>query len=373
MARTELLQALAGDATRGPARQTRPDTLVIAPALLVQAVCATTMEEVADRDKERDDRRSRDDDRDRRREREREKRDRRDERSDSEDDAGPPEGVKELGEDDYFLKATELKLWLWEEKGKKLDNLKTEDARRYFRKFCRAWNRGRLSNNYYNGISPASLPSSISTSHSWSFAKASQADLDAAASVRKSIDTGSKTRSYDAGSSSVVGPSLPSQRGPALGPSMPPSSAVERLQLERDARQSASESERSASHAKRKRESRDARDEERDNRATGRDRLMEKRREGNASRRDFEASREAGMQEFDDDALMGGSTGGGGPPGSFADAVRERERAQQRRDERRKGKDEERKAEICDKLSAFRAKEDQTMAMFREMAAKRFG
>lgn len=79
------------------------------------------------------------------------------------------------------------------------------------------------------------------------------------------------------------------------------------------------------------------------------------------------------MQEFDDDALMGGSTGGGGPPGSFADAVRERERAQQRRDERRKGKDEERKAEMSDKLSAFRAKEDQTMAMFREMAAKRFG
>ncbi|BGO95448.1 hypothetical protein JCM10020v2_007166 [Rhodotorula toruloides] len=260
------------------------------------------------------------------------------------------------------------------EKGKKLDNLKTEDARRYFRKFCRAWNRGRLSSNYYNGISPASLPSSISTSHSWSFAKASQADLDAAATIRRSIDTGSKTRSYDAGSSSVVGPSLPSQRGPALDPSMPPpSSAVERLQLERDVRQSASESERSASHAKRKRETRDARDEERDNRATGRDRLMEKRREGNASRRDFESSREAGMQEFDDDALMGGSTGGGGPPGSFADAVRERERAQQRRDERRKGKDEERKAEMSDKLSAFRAKEDQTMAMFREMAAKRFG
>lgn len=72
----------------------------------------------ADRDKDRDDRRSKDDDRERRRERERDKRDRRDERSDSEDGAGPPEGVKEIGEDDYFLKATELKLWLWEEKGK---------------------------------------------------------------------------------------------------------------------------------------------------------------------------------------------------------------------------------------------------------------
>ncbi|BGP20017.1 hypothetical protein JCM10213_000601 [Rhodosporidiobolus nylandii] len=299
----------------------------------------------------------------------------RDERSESEGDVELPHGAEEIGEEDFFLKATELKLWLWEEKGKKLDSLKTEDARRYFKKFCRAWNKGRLTDNFYAGIPASSLPSSISSTHSWNFAKASQADLDAAASIRKSVDTGSKTRSYGAApgpsySSSAVNPT---SRGPQLGPSMPPSSAVERLQMERDARDSTRESERSAASSQRRRENREAREDERDNRATGRDRLQEKRREGNASRRDFERGREQGEQDFDDDALMSGETGRGGPAGSFQDAVRERERAQQRREERKFGKGEEKRAEMTDRLSAHRAKEDATMAMFKQLAAQRFG
>ncbi|GAA5917500.1 hypothetical protein JCM5296_001679 [Sporobolomyces johnsonii] len=179
-------------------------------------------------------------------------RDRHRDQSESEDE-GPPDGVDEIGEDDYFLKATELKLWLWEHKGKKLDGLKTDDARRYFNKFCRAWNRGRLSDNYYAGISPASLPSSISTSHTWNFTKATQRELDDAASVRKSIDTGSKTKSYSSTSTPgavVAGPGPSRARGPigpTMGPTMPPSSssAVERLQMERDAVESSRASERS--------------------------------------------------------------------------------------------------------------------------------
>lgn len=310
----------------------------------------------------------------------------------------PPDGVAPLDdEDDYFRKATELKLWLWEEKHKvrlyllvsetqltspvgaqKLDSLRTEDARRYFAKFCKQWNRGQLSENYYQGVSPASLPSSISSSHSWSFKKASQADLDAAASVRKSIDTGSKTRSYDAGAP-LVGPSaLGPLRGPTLGPAMPPppagssgsgsGSAVERLQLEREARDAAYAAERSARHSERRRENREARQDERDDRATGRDRLVEKRREGNADRREFERAREAGgMVEIDDDTLMGGQGGG------FKDALRERERQQQRWQERKGAKVDEKKAEIQDRYQAHRQKEDQTMAMFKQLAAARFG
>ncbi|GAA5855132.1 hypothetical protein JCM9279_001963 [Rhodotorula babjevae] len=310
---------------------------------------------------------------------------RRDRSPSNDDGSGPPPGVGDLSDDDYFLKATELKLWLYEDRGKKLDSLKTEDARRYFRKFVRAWNAGRLDAKYYAGIAPGSLPSSISTSHSWSFKKASQADLDAAATVRRSVD-GTKTRSYDptaapgpapppstsSSSRAVAGPS----RGPQLGPAMPPSSAVERLQMERDARDSTRSADREAYSAQRRREAREGRHAERDERATGRDRLVEKRREGNASRRDFEASREGGgMMDFDEDALMSGSTGaGGGPagPGSFEDAVKARERAQSRREERKFG-GEEKRAEMTDRLSAHRQKEDATMAMFKQLAAQRFG
>lgn len=253
----------------------------------------------------------------------------------------------------------------------KLDSLRTEDARRYFRKFCRAWNRGRLSRNYYEGISPASLPSSISSSHSWSFSKASQADLDAAASIRKSIDTGTKTRSYEPSASSsssavVAGP-------PRLGPSMPPppsssSSAVERLQLDRDARDSQRQAERATVTSQRRRETREARDEERDSRATGRERLVEKRREGNQARKAYESAREAGgMVEVDEETLMG--AGGGG----FQDALKERERQQRRREERKGYKVEEKQAELSDRYQAHKAKEDQTMAMFKQLAAARFG
>ncbi|GAA5905647.1 hypothetical protein JCM8208_005794 [Rhodotorula glutinis] len=333
-----------------------------------------------DRDRDRDDDRSHRKDKDKHRHR----RDR-SPSADHDGAGGPPPGVDELSDDDYFLKATELKLWLYEDRSKKLDSLKTEDARRYFRKFVRAWNSGRLDAKYYAGIAPGSLPSSISTSHSWSFKKASQADLDAAATIRRSVD-GTKTRSYNP-TASAPGPALPPpstssravagpSRGPQLGPAMPASSAVERLQMERDARDSTRSAEREAYAAERRRDAREGRHAERDERATGRDRLVEKRREGNASRREFEQSREGGgMMDFDEDALMSGSTGArGGPagPGSFEDAVKARERAQSRREERRFG-GEKKRAEMTDRLSAHRQKEDATMAMFKQLAAQRFG
>lgn len=119
--------------------------------------------------------------------------------------------------------------------------------------------------------------------------------------------------------------------------------------MERDARDSTREADRAAYASQRRRDAREGRAEERDERATGRDRIVEKRREGNASRRDFEASREGGgMQEFDDDALLSGSTGGAGAagPGSFDEAVKARERAQARREERRFG-GEDKRAEMC--------------------------
>ncbi|GAA5824708.1 hypothetical protein JCM5353_004417 [Sporobolomyces roseus] len=323
----------------------------------------------SNRDRDRDRSRSprRDRDRDSRRSRRKEKE--RESESESEQENTLPKGVNQIGLDDFYIKATELKLWLWEEKGKKLDSLKNEDARRYFKKFCRSWNRGRLTDNFYSGISPASLPSSISTSHSWSFSKASQRDLDAAASIRKSIDTGTKERSYD----SNIGPSRgggssSSSGGVKLGPSMPPSSAVERLQIERESLDQARIEERSYKDSQRKKSNREARDEEKDSRATGKDRLIEKRREGNMSRKEFAAEREGvGMVEVSEEVLMGG--GGGG----FADALKERERAKLRWEEKRGGQREEQKAVISDKLSAFKQKEDATMAQFRALAAQRFG
>ena len=124
-----------------------------------------------------------------------------------------------------------------------------------------------------------------------------------------------------------------------LGPSMPPSSAVERLQLERDALDQSRADERSMRDSQRKKGNRESREEEKDNRATGKDRLIEKRREGNLSRKEFAAEREGGgMVEVSEEVLMGG--GGGG----FQDALKERERAKMRWEEKRGGQREEQKA-----------------------------
>lgn len=99
------------------------------------------------------------------------------------------------------------------------------------------------------------------------------------------------------------------------------------------------EQEKSHKDSLRKKSNRESREEERDNRATGKDRLVEKRREGNMSRKAFEQSREGGgMVEVPEEVLMGGSGGG------FQEALKERERAQQRREGWKMGHQEEKKA-----------------------------
>lgn len=45
-----------------------------------------------------------------------------------------------ITEDDYFAKSAEFRLWLRQAKKKYFEDLSADEARRYFRKFVRAWN-----------------------------------------------------------------------------------------------------------------------------------------------------------------------------------------------------------------------------------------
>ncbi|KAM0750179.1 hypothetical protein T439DRAFT_247115 [Meredithblackwellia eburnea MCA 4105] len=284
--------------------------------------------------------------------------------SDSEE-AGPPPGVKELDADDFFLKSTELKVWLDEERGKKLDQISASDARKYFKKFCRRWNKGKLEEKYYTGISSARVSSSVSSGHSWSFTKATQRELDDASRIRKEIDGPSSSRDGPRGGG---GGGNAKVQGPVQGPSLPPTSgsAVQDLYNSRENYRAGQESLRDAEKAQRRREGRDAREEERDSRATGRDRVMEKRREVNAGNKAMRDAKEGGgMMEFDDETLMGGS----GSSFAAAIAARDRSKTQGRRAQAL----EERAAEREDKYKQLRTKEDDTMAMFRKLAQERFG
>ena len=50
----------------------------------------------------------------------------------------------EISKDDYFIKAAEFRVWLNEKKHKYFNELSSEDARYYFGKFVKAWNKFEL-------------------------------------------------------------------------------------------------------------------------------------------------------------------------------------------------------------------------------------
>ncbi|KAK4048510.1 hypothetical protein OIV83_004678 [Microbotryomycetes sp. JL201] len=295
----------------------------------------------------------------------RHKRSRRDDRDDGEDDDEDvhdkelPEGVARISEDDFFIKSNEFRVWLDEKKAKRLDSLKSSDARHYFSRFVRRWNSGRLSRKFYSGIQSSRISSQLNTTHNWSFKNASQRELDDASRIRKDIDKFDNRQDDQ---------HLTRTDKVVVGPSLPSGSAVEALHVSRDAARDLRDQDRRRDREEYKRAKRDERQEERDNRATGRDRLIEKRKEKATSHREMRDAREAGggMQEIDEDTLMGSGTSD-----SFRAAIEARDRS--RNNSRRARAQEERQAEARDKISAMRAKENDTMAALRELAAARFG
>ncbi|KDN42181.1 hypothetical protein K437DRAFT_257960 [Tilletiaria anomala UBC 951] len=344
-------------------------------------------------------------------------------------------GAQPLSEDDFYNKAAEFKAWLRESRRKYIDEISSMEARRYFSKFADKFNNGQLPDAYYTGaIRSAAGPSSSQTRHKWAFAsgpKLSHAEQAKIESVRDTVDTltnatsrgakearalerrtgkgqrmierhgegshrerngsganaGAKDAGWGArecGTSALGGPSSASaSAGRAAAGGRP----AHDLQFERELESERRQRER---QAERRRERRDVREEvdELAPRATGRDALTERRREKAAAHREF-ANRKDADDGLDvrDDVLMGG-----GGPDEFASALAARERAGERRHgagERRHGaanttegggggssKDrwrEEKLHERREKLSAMKQKEADTMAMFKAMAAQRFG
>ncbi|SCV72942.1 BQ2448_6867 [Microbotryum intermedium] len=289
-----------------------------------------------------------------------------DDRSSGDNYPGPPEGVGQLDESDFYLKSNELRLWLLEQKNKRFDTLRSDDARRYFRKFIKKWNRGLLPAKFYQGISSASLPTTVSSSHSWSFSKATQRELDDASYIRKSIDTGNKPLPSTSSSRSVVGPTMLST---TWGPTMPPS-RLDALRSSREIETNERERSKALEKVERKKAARDAREEAKDGRATGRERQLEKKREFGDIRREIKEGREPGMVEMNEEDLGLVGPGGGG---SFAAAVAARDQGRNKYQGKKISIREEKQAEMQDKLQAMRSKEDQTMALLKQMAAERFG
>ncbi|KAI9279664.1 hypothetical protein BY458DRAFT_532120 [Sporodiniella umbellata] len=122
------------------------------------------------------------------------------------------ETIEPISEDDYFEKATEFRLWLKEHKDLYFDELSSKDARYYFKKFTKKWNRNELKSKYYKGLNPSHLESSDSTRYKWSFAKnLDKMEMD---TIRDSVDSMTSRNSGDdklreSGKRRNVGPALP--------------------------------------------------------------------------------------------------------------------------------------------------------------------
>ncbi|KAI0756173.1 hypothetical protein C8Q80DRAFT_1090422 [Daedaleopsis nitida] len=274
-----------------------------------------------------------------------------------------PEGVSEISGSDYFLKSDEFRVWLKEEKGKYFDELSSDRARKYFRKFVKAWNRGKLSMSLYSGVDKDQAASS-QTAYKWSFAaKASRADKDAIRAARDDIDSATHSRpsqssSTRASASASVGRGASSGR--VLGPAMPTTS-------DRVLAEEAAAEYRAAERAhERRREKRAAKERVEDvvgPKEVGRAGMLEKKKVQREADRAF---REKGDDGFDVDegTLMGA---GGGD--SFQAQVARRDAARRRFEEKRG----EKTGAVRERVDVIRAKEKATMDMFMQMAKDRFG
>lgn len=63
-----------------------------------------------------------------------------------------PENVQPISLDDFFTKSLEFKFWLKHKKKKFIDQLESSKSKKYFGKFVRHWNDGRLDQDYYNPL-----------------------------------------------------------------------------------------------------------------------------------------------------------------------------------------------------------------------------
>ncbi|KAK7695245.1 hypothetical protein QCA50_002435 [Cerrena zonata] len=262
-----------------------------------------------------------------------------------------PNDAAPISESDYFLKSDEFRVWLREEKRKYLDELTSDKARKYFRKFVKAWNRGRLPKSLYSGVEAQTASSQ--TAYRWSFAsKASKTDSEAVRTARAEVDsaTWNRSRGAEAGPSSgprrMLGPTLPSQSDITL------------------TREAAEENHKAERDYKRKRDRKEAKDRIEDMvgpREVGKEGMLEKKRAKRDADKSFREKGEDGL-EADETTLMG--SGGG-----FREAIARRDAGRRKHEERQA----EKMSAVRERTEAIRQKDQQTMAMFMQMAKEKFG
>lgn len=266
-----------------------------------------------------------------------------------------PGSAEPISESDYFLKSAEFRVWLKEEKHKYFDELSGDKARRYFHKFVKEWNRGKLDKSLYAGVDPSKQSATSQTAYKWAFAsKRTKADDDALHAARTEVGAATygvdnrppPTTSGDGRVKRVQGPTLPPQADRTLARE----DAEERAAAERE--------------YQRKRDKAEARERIEDMvgpREVGRERMLEKKRERRDGDRAFREKGDEGL-DVDEGTLMGGGD-------SFKAQIARRDAARARFEQKR----EEKISTTRERAAAMREKDKATMDMFMQMAKQKYG
>ncbi|KAI0004178.1 hypothetical protein BJV74DRAFT_429325 [Russula compacta] len=267
-----------------------------------------------------------------------------------------PGGAEPISESDYFLKSSEFRVWLKDEKHKYFDELSGDKARKYFHKFVKEWNRGKLHKSLYAGVDPSKQSATSQTGYKWAFAsKRTKADDSALQAARAEV--GAATYGVGNEPSTTPGSSKRVQ-----GPALPP--LGDRI-LAREAAEEMAVAER---EYQRKRERVEARERVEDMvgpREVGRERMLEKKRERRESDRGFRERGEDGL-EVDEGMLLGGGD-------SFKAQIARRDAARARFEQKRGSARDERISASHERAAAIREKDKATMDMFMQMAKEKYG
>ena len=236
------------------------------------------------------------------------------------------------------------------------------------------WNKGKLSDKYYqhDGAHTSQETASASTSYRWAFAsgdKVSDKDIRGAREAVKEATNGTMT--------------LPSR--PVHGPSLPGSNdrtgAGSDTQYEKELMEDRKRVEGIMSRKRAREEENDRLEDLVGPRAVGREKMQENKK---ARRENDRAFREKDAEpDIDADTLMGGDSFqaryvfvysyGVSLDGSLHGRLAQRDAARKRFDEKRGGDREAREAATRERTSAIREKEKATMDMFKALAKERFG
>ncbi|CAG8541789.1 14609_t:CDS:2 [Racocetra fulgida] len=245
-----------------------------------------------------------------------------------------------ISEDDYFTKSAEFRTWLREKKDKFFDELSSEQARRYFKKFVSAWNKYKLNKKYYDGMRSSQLTSSETTRYKWKHLKVNQHELDELDTIKHSVDRQTNVK------------------------------FASEVQIRSDMDQEDKERYERALRKKDRKNFQATHNmvlEELVPKATGKEALIEKKRARNNYYR-REASPDIELNESD---LMGGDDYESRNTILICDygfRRKAQQRAKDSREQRKREYNAEKAANMQEKVNAYHSKEQETMEMFRQMA-----